>query len=759
MSSDKKNINDNTTSQEETLELKIAKAVSLIKRTSERIVGLTSIDYQFEIIKYKGTTIRPVSITPLERAIVGIVNIDESGSLSSIGKILGLDVDHDMAEQAMLLESINKMKDYGVLEGDESYFALTEKGKVFANEGERPETYSKDFIIIYDAKHPSYKYLRADLEKAKLKKINDPGSNPEISFELIKDIAEVQAPAVQSAKNRYILNSVDFLQSEKFHTQIHVAFLQSIRNDEEIRAIAYESTQDILLPHFSELITSDAEWFNELLAQCIDKSLQKNVEDGGWELVSENLEKDSTQKAIEAEVVESENEEAEGVLPESDNELERLHKKALYDQTSFELELENIFTKDNPDEVWLVSPWVKRAFVQKRVSQFVPLLDAGKRIFIAYSQAEFDSKGRMCEMITPQAEEEIKKLNNKYHNFYYVELPPFHTKHVIEVKNGQSVLFNGSFNVLSFEAQNYKGKVRREEMALVHHQVASSKHQYYVDLFSDIYIKRDIELIRTMDQKALSSYDKRRMEYLMSIASNKEPFIDFFTELDERQLTALNAIWYEQYESVIDEVQEQKEQNIINNDRYKTLFNTISNLIKQCVALTISEDAVLKLNENFEILKNIPRNKQSKKNKNKTDLKKPTNGDDSLLKVNAEIVVNNADFSSEDSVSLYVASLYYLYINRSFASISKAFKSLDKLLRNRNAMEKVTSFSIAENARNGEVLDVIIVVGGLSFKFFSLASGTSRERLEKLKKTSTGSNRFTIIGPKDIESKLKQLIK
>lgn len=754
----KNNIEDSAISQleQESLELRIAKAVSLTKRTSERIVGLTSIDYSFDSIRYFGTTIRPVSITPLERAIVGIINIDESGSLSSIGHILGLDVDHDIAEQAMLLESINKMKEYGVLEGDETYLTLTEKGKVFANKGERPETYSKEFNIFYDSNHPSYKFLNADFAKAEVKKCLEPAKDQSLEIELIRDLAEVQAPSVQSEKNRYILQTASFLQAEKKLIRIHIAFLQSIRNEEDIRAIAYEETQASLLPHFSDLINEDSEMFKELLASCIAKSLEKDVEDGGWELVSNNLEKDSEQKALEAEVVQREDDEAEGKQVESDNELERLHKKALYDQTSFELELENIFTKDKPDEVWLVSPWVKRVFVQKRVPQFIPLLNAGKRIFIAYSQAEFDSKGKLGEMVTPQAEAEIKKLNDKYPNFYYVELPPFHTKHVIEVKNGQSVLFNGSFNVLSFDALKTEGKIRREEMALVHHQVASSKHQEYVDLFCDIYIQRELEYIRTIDSLKLSSYDRSRMDYLMSIASNKESFVDFFTELDEKQLAALNTIWYEQYDSVNEQLQKLIEQNVVEVNEFKKLNTTISTLIKQCVSLTISEDVVSNLNVLYDRLNSLPRVKAGKKEKNKADMKSISNA--STLKEKAEIIVDGADFDTEESIKLFVASIYYLYINRHFDPINKAFKTLRKMLKNKNAMDKVSEFSFATNNRNSNLLDITIIIGGLSFRFFSIVAENVKNKLEKLTKTPAKSKKFKIIGSRNIEETLKKLI-
>ena len=46
---------------------------------------------------------------------------------------------------------------------------------------------------------------------------------------------------------------------------------------------------------------------------------------------------------------------------------DRLHKKALYDSLSFEVELQKIFKEDNPDEIWLISPWIRKgAFIHDR---------------------------------------------------------------------------------------------------------------------------------------------------------------------------------------------------------------------------------------------------------------------------------------------------------------------------------------------------------------------------------------------------------
>ena len=54
-------------------------------------------------------------------------------------------------------------------------------------------------------------------------------------------------------------------------------------------------------------------------------------------------------------------------------------------------------------------------------------------------------------MVGNQSQKALETLETEYgRQFFHVELPAFHKKNVIEVKNGQCVLFTGSFNVLSF---------------------------------------------------------------------------------------------------------------------------------------------------------------------------------------------------------------------------------------------------------------------------------------------------------------------
>lgn len=753
-----KDIEVENTVVETTVDLRIAKAIASVKRTSERVIGITQTDYAYTKLTFDGTTVRPEPITPMERAIVGIIDIDGDASLENVGKILGLDVEHDIAEKSMLLEAISKMKGYGMIEGDESYFSLTEKGKVFAKEGERPVTYNKTFSISFDANHPDYVYLDADFSSSKTVSPKNPFSEgvPE-GFGIIKDLAhikafaEVQCPNVQNEKNRYVLQSAIFRGFETVQANVYVIILQSIRNEEDYRVFVYDDAQNSILPHFSELIQNDTKWTSSLLELCIDNSLKLSEEDGGWIVVSSEQEKDASQKAIEAELVQCEDDEASGREIEG-NELERLHKKALYDQVSFEFELDKIFRQDNPDEVWVISPFVSWSFVKVRAKQFEPLLKANKRIFIAYSEP-YDSR----PTISPEAEHaimnEINRLSKTYPNFYYVELPKFHTKQVLEVKNGQCVLFNGSFNVLSFDNVSVGRKVSREEMALVHHQVAMSKHQEYIDTFSRIYEKRILdEINNSADAKAVAKIKSDRIDYLHQIAEDKSKFVDFYTEYDEKTFQAKNNAWYDDSEALLDKMNQAVADGFVDTNGFKAINASYSALIKNSVALTISSDAISKLEEAFSTIEALPKKKDAQKKKEKSV--PLTTGS---LPDQARTIIDSAEFADEDDITKYVAALYYLYSKKAFKAATEATKYLRILLDNDTAKSLFSVFDYILS-KNGKSYDVTIGVGGYSFRLFAICQLNMKAKLDAIKKPKGSKMRLSFVNPGNVEQVLNELI-
>lgn len=744
------------------IELRIAKTIASVKRTSDRVIGITNIDYSYTRLTFEGTTVRPEPITPLERAVVGIIAIDGDTSLDKVGKILGLDVEHDVAERAMLLESIDKMRGYGILEGDESFFSLTEKGKVFAKEGERPVTYNKAFTICYDCKHPEYLYLDADFSSSDVKNEDEtitPAFQTSLAglneIQTIKAFAEVQAPSVQNEKNRYVLQSATLMSAESMLAKVFVIILQSIRNENEYRVFAYDDTQKSILPHLSELIQSDKEWTSQIIEQCINNSLTLSQEDGGWTIVPSELEKNNEQKAIEAELVQCEDDEAEGKEIEC-NELERLHKKAIYDQVSFEFELDKIFRQDNPDEVWILSPFVSWSFVKVRSKQFEPLLKANKRIFIAYSEP-YENRPTISPESEPVVMAEIKRLSNTYPNFYFVELPKFHTKQVLEVKNGQCVLFNGSFNVLSFDNVSAGRKVSREEMALVHHQVAMSKHQEFIETFASIYEKRILDDInQSNNPKDVAKAKCDRIDYLHQISINKDIFVDFYTEFDEKTLQAKNTAWYDECEALVERMNQAITNGAVDPNEFKAISATYSGLVKSSVALTISSDSISNLEGAYESFESLPKRKNMLSNttkKNNLQSILPTGS----LSDKAISILSAANFEDEKDTTLFVAALTYLFTNRAFDKATEGTKHLKKILGNASALSCLSVFDFQVNTRNGNVFDVTIGVGGYSFRLYGICPHNMEAKLNAIRKPK-GQIRLENVNPKKLEQTLNSLL-
>ena len=88
--------------------LRIAQMMANVKKISERIVGYVPFDYVFQAQTYHATSNRPAKITPLERAIVGILKVDSHQDLITIGEILGLDIKHDIAEKEILNHAVER---------------------------------------------------------------------------------------------------------------------------------------------------------------------------------------------------------------------------------------------------------------------------------------------------------------------------------------------------------------------------------------------------------------------------------------------------------------------------------------------------------------------------------------------------------------------------------------------------------------------------------------------------------------------------
>ncbi|MBQ2951672.1 MAG: hypothetical protein IJE12_11650 [Prevotella sp.] len=536
---------------QEPISSRIAKAVYEAKRISERIVGYVSYDIKFVRATYNGKTQRPAKITALEKGIVGILLVDESSSFEKIGSILGLDVVNDKAEQSILRNKIDLLKGFGAIEGDDSCYALTTEGRVYADKGERPDSYTKSFDIFVDVSHPSWLDIKNGIgENSKnIVEINTPCDDINLDLETIKSYAENQAQDVHFPQNRYLLESATWHSGHEASYKVYVCFVQNVANSDDVRAFVFDENTNNLNDVLANYINRDFSLKEELLNNCIHYEIENNEETTILEgddvevaksEISEEI-KEAELKIIKEESGEiDDNSEEESALSPS-NELsgtitrvpakERLHKKALYDSLSFEVELQKIFTEDDPDEVWLISPWIRKgAFLHDRGPMIEDFLcDENKRVFIAYSEPATNNDGK--PMMDEEVEPGIKLLDEQYPNFFYVQLPEFHLKNVIEVKGDQKVLFSGSFNVLSFSVSDQQTHVRREEMALAHHSVARKKYEDCQLEFAEIYANRIRKEIEQLDFNMLANYKNERFEYFLKI--DNEVIRKLFSPLED----------------------------------------------------------------------------------------------------------------------------------------------------------------------------------------------------------------------------------
>lgn len=506
--------------KEEPIGDRIAKAVYDAKKISERIVGYISYDINFIRATYNGVTQRPAKITAIEKAIVGVLLVDDNSTFEKIGTILGLDVINDKAEQIILKRAIDMLRSFKAIEGDDTCLMLTEAGRIYADKGERPDTYEKSFDIYVDLEHPSWLNIKNCIGDniKNIHKKDTPCETLSLDIEKIKDYAKHQAQDVHYPQNRYLLKEATCQKEECVSYKIYVCFVQSVANN-EVRVFVYDDNIKDINFSFSDYINSDEIFKAEVLNNCIKLECTNDVET--IILEGENIEKAKSEitseiKEAELKLIQEETEEEA-----SDETLPKLRKKALYDSLSFEVELQKIFNEDEPDEIWLISPWIRKgAFIRDRGPMIENFLkDENKRVFIAYSEPAINNDGR--PMMDEEVEPGIKSLEEQYPNFFYVQLPEFHLKNVIEVKGEQKILFSGSFNVLSFSVYEHQTHIRREEMALAHHQVAMKKHTECQYEFAEIYaerIKNDID--RLVD---FSNYKNERLNYFLSI---KNPKID-----------------------------------------------------------------------------------------------------------------------------------------------------------------------------------------------------------------------------------------
>ena len=568
----------------------------------------------------------------------------------------------------------------------------------------------------------------------------------------------------------------------------------------------YDENTEGLNSLIAEQINQDEDLKSELLNSCIRLECENNeettiLEGDAVEVakteITEEL-KQAEQKMIKEEEEGESSEEVEDDVEDTTSNTssatkakapkisakDRLHKKALYDSLSFEVELQKIFTEDDPDEIWLISPWIKGINEKHKHSVFIEergpaierfLNDESKRVFVAYSapsvdrhgNVKVDENGNPILNIDSDVKEQIEALEEQHQNFFFVELPEFHEKNVFEIKSNQTILFSGSFNVLSFSVSEGQTHVRREEMTLAHHLAAKKKYDSFLLEFAEIYANKLKKQIESLEPSEIINYKNERLEYFLSIenAEIHKLFSPIEDMLEEKNIIVVQSQALKSLTTIGQQLVAASNMGGLNAKDKKKLGNELASVEKTIAEFSIDDPSTLeRLNTTKELFEKIPLKqifpgKSKVPSQKQSPVRQPVSSSNtSGFSIDNKVlgIVNGEDPTGEKETLLLLLSLCFASSRR---LISK--RELQKKIKHivMDMPDMYSCLAVESSMNNEDATDLTIVVTNHSVKFRNLYLGATRSQYEQRVKTVNDSKRQTWVTPKNVESILANLLK
>lgn len=545
------NLSEKTDTVPIPLELKIVDAASKQKKLIERIIGFSDFNWHYTVAKFKGICSQPVDFNLFDEAICAILLKGET-SAKAIGKILGFDVETDPAEKAILLSAIHELKNDNMIEGDESVYWLTDTGREYAKNGVKFSTFERDFDLYIDAVgclREKAKEVFSNLKSEK--QVTFQRTNLPQNIEDVKPLAEVQAPEIHFPAKRFILQSCHPIGAEGYMANVWVILLENFR-DNTIRALVYDEKKDAIIDSLSKAFDSLEDEKNKLLEKLLNES-----EYDDFAVESTNEQKQESQILSEKELIEKQ-EEIDTAI--ANNDIEKIisiqknvvEVKRHFNSLEFEVELKRLFDETS-DELWIISPWIKKYATFRRIPFFENYLRKGGRIFIAYSLPENDTD----TMADKEALEKLHELEQKYHNFYIHQLPSFHYKRVwLRTKEHKDLYYTGSYNILSFFVKQGLQKYRQEEMSRLDWNSENDEEYKRLFLkFGEKYFNKAVDDLNELCQSSIT-IDKEFLqkirganygELMVFLNKGYDAFDNKYIELEQTKdenLNIFNKIYY-----------------------------------------------------------------------------------------------------------------------------------------------------------------------------------------------------------------------
>ena len=143
----------------ENLSLRIAEAISLHRKRSERFVGMVPYTLRFEIRRYWGTSQKPEKVNILDKTIINLIGKGVR-DLTTISKKLGFDYQYDL-DRNILSSNVDICRNnLQFITGDARNLSLTSNGKAIYETGEFVKLVTSNFDLYVIPEYPYYPALK-----------------------------------------------------------------------------------------------------------------------------------------------------------------------------------------------------------------------------------------------------------------------------------------------------------------------------------------------------------------------------------------------------------------------------------------------------------------------------------------------------------------------------------------------------------------------------------------------------------------------
>ncbi len=324
-------------------------------------------------------------------------------------------------------------------------------------------------------------------------------------------------------KKKFFLQDAVMQKAESFKAKVWVVLLENFR-DNTIRAIVYDEKQDKTI----EILSNALDKLEDEKQNLLEK-LTKVSDNEDFIVEFTNEEKQEEQIAIENELIQKQEEievaiEAQNIekVKEITNQIFSI--KRHFNSLEFEIELKRLFD-ETANDLWIISPWIKKYATERRIPFFEKYLRKGGRIFVAYSEPENETN----VMADEDTFNKLLELEKGYQNFYLHQLPKFHYKRVWIRNNGEeNFYYTGSYNILSFFVKQGLQNVRQEEMTkLDWSEENNSEYSEIFTRFGAKYLNKAINDLNDLRTNAPENIDKAFLQKVKASDYGKlKPFIN-----------------------------------------------------------------------------------------------------------------------------------------------------------------------------------------------------------------------------------------